>query len=254
MRESVEVHTTAPGSPPLAENEVHVWTGPLDVPDAVRAGLAATLSAAEAQRAEQFKFDRHRNRFIAGRGWLRTTLARYLQVEAAGLEFVYSPHGKPALAARSNPAHLHFNLAHSDDLALLAITRTGPVGIDVEHVRLIKDLEDLVSRFFSRREDELFQALAPNKKPAAFFNLWTRKEALLKATGQGIGSALADVEVSFLPGEPARLLGIAGDTGKAVEWSLHDLSSANRLAAALAIQARNVRVRHCHSEGPVSDK
>ena len=145
------------------------------------------------------------------------------------------------MASELNPAQIHFNLAHSGDLALLAITRVGPVGIDVERIREVKDAADLVARFFCARENELFQRLPAIEKPGAFFNLWTRKEALLKATGEGIGKALSEVEVSFLPGEPASLVSIAGDTDRAARWSLHELTPAAGYVGAVAIEAQNVR-------------
>jgi len=174
---------------------------------------------------------------------MRATLARYLEVSAAKLDFCYSPPGKPALSSAFDHARLHFNLAHSGDLALLAVTRIGPIGVDVERIRPVKDAADLVARFFCARENESFQRLPPDRKPSAFFNLWTRKEALLKATGEGIGKSLNEVEVSFLPGDPARLLSIAGDPEKAAAWSLHDLAAPDGFVAALAIQAHSASVK-----------
>jgi 4'-phosphopantetheinyl transferase len=242
-QESIDPVARSPAPSSLADGEIHVRAASLQLAAEQLAGLADTLSAAEKERAGKFKFDRHRNRFIAGRGWLRATLAAYLQTNPARLDFVYSVQGKPALSPEFDPAQIHFNLAHSEDLALLAITRIGPVGIDVERIRQVKDAAELVARFFCARENELFQQLPASEKPAAFFNLWTRKEALLKATGEGIGKALSEVEVSFLPGEPARLVGIAGDADRAAQWRLHELSPAPGYVGAVAIQAPSVCVR-----------
>jgi len=198
-----------------------------------------TLSPLEKERAGKFRFDLHRNRFIVGRGLLRTILGRYLQIGPSKLDFVYSPQGKPALDLKFGGGGFHFNLAHTEDLVLFVVTRVGPVGIDVESIRPLKEMGDLVARFFSQRENELFQKLPPDRKPTAFFNLWTRKEALLKATGEGITRALNLVEVSFLPDEPACVLAISGDSEKAASWSLHALSPAPGFVGAVAIQARN---------------
>ena len=184
---------------------------------------AQTLSPDEKARADRFRFDKHRNRFIAGRGILREILGQYLRASAEELRFGYSAKGKPEFAVESQGGGIHFNLAHSEDLALIAVTRIGQVGVDVECVRAMKDMDQLVARFFSARENELFQKVSAAEKPAAFFNLWTRKEALLKATGEGITRSLSLVEVSFLPGEPARLVAVAGDVEKAKEWSLKEL-------------------------------
>ena len=205
--------------------------------------FARTLSPDEKARAERFKFDKHRNRFIAGRGVLREMLGRYLGANPADLRFEYSSNGKPGFAATFSGNGVHFNLSHSEDLALMAVTKIGNVGVDVECVRALKDMDHLVERFFSARENKLFQNVPAGEKPAAFFNLWTRKEALLKATGEGITRSLSLVEVSFLPGEPARLLAVSGDEVKAAEWCLRELEPAPGFAAAVAIQAGDVKVR-----------
>jgi 4'-phosphopantetheinyl transferase len=224
----------------LGSADVHIWAAPLVLPAEQFANFAATLAVDEQERAEKFRFERHRNRYIAGRGALREILGRYLQRKPATLRFIYSERGKPAL---DGPSDLHFNLAHSDNLALIAVTRAAPVGIDVERVRLVKDAADLVARFFSTRENEVFQSLAEDRKAAAFFNLWTRKEALLKATGEGIAGGLNQVEVSLLPGEPAKLLAIGGDTKKAEEWTLETFNPAEGFVGALAMPRRGVQLQ-----------
>ena len=137
-------------------------------------------------------------------------------------------------------------MTRPEALALLAVTRTGPVGIDLERIRTIKDADDLVGRFFSPRENDAFQKLPPEQKPTAFFNLWTRKEAWLKATGEGIAHSLARLEVSFLPGEPAQLFSIQGSAEKAAAWSLHHLVPAKGFAGALAIKAQKAPLNCWH--------
>lgn len=227
----------------LAGSEIHVWAAPLSVGRNILEGYAATLSPDEKARAERFRFEKHRDRFIAGRGMVREILGRYLQSQPAALRFDYLMNGKPALAGKFASGGIHFNLSHSEDLALVAVTRIGIVGVDVECVREIKEVDDLVARFFSRRENELFQKVPSPEKPVAFFNLWTRKEALLKATGEGITRSLSLVEVSFLPGEPARLLAVSGDTAKAAQWSLRELQPAQEFVGAVAIQAGDISVK-----------
>jgi 4'-phosphopantetheinyl transferase len=227
-------------APPLAGDEIHVWATTLSVPPESLEDFAAILSPDEKERARKFKFDKHRNRFIAGRGALRKILGQYLRTDPADLRFVHLANGKPALDESFAGAGIHFNLAHSEDLALVAVTRLGMVGVDVECIRPVKDMDELVARFFSSRESEAFQKVPADKKPAAFFNLWTRKEALLKATGEGITRSLSLVEVSFLLGEPARLVAISGDVEKAAGWSLRELSPATGFTGAVAIQAKDV--------------
>jgi 4'-phosphopantetheinyl transferase len=233
----------APVEPRLEAKEVHVWAASLEITPETSEKFSGFLCASEKERARRFKFDVHRNRFIAGRGLLRKMLGRYLNCEPSKLEFAYSAQGKPELLGEFSKSGFHFNLAHSENAALFAITRIGQIGIDIEHVRAVKNVDDLVARFFCARENKSFQKISDEEKPAAFFNLWTRKEAILKATGEGITRSLNLVEVSFLPGEPARLVSVSGDSEKATRWILRDLSPAPGFAGALAIQAREIQVR-----------
>ncbi len=227
----------------LGSDEVHVWAARLDQDAESLAMLGASLCPEERARAERFRFPQHRNRFIAGRGLLRNILAAYLDVTPSELQFSYGPFGKPDLNGKSATGGLHFNLAHCEDLAVFALTRSGPIGVDVERVRPLEDAEDLVNRFFSPAESAAFHALAAEVKPAAFFNLWTRKEAWLKATGEGIAQSLNKVEVSFIPGEPARLLRLPAELGKVNSWSIVELTPAADYTAALALQGGTPDIR-----------
>jgi 4'-phosphopantetheinyl transferase len=231
------------GARNLGPTDVHVWAAALDLPSHEIEDLSSILSDAERDRAERFRFARHRNRFIAGRGLLRTVLGEYLTCAPEQLEFSYGPFGKPSLRGSSARGGLQFNLAHSEDLALLAVTRAGAIGVDVERVRVLEDFKELVNRFFSPSENARFGRLLMEQRPAAFFNLWTRKEAWLKATGEGIGQYLNGVEVSFLPEEAPRLLQIPSQLGPDRPWCLHHLAPAEGFVAALAVAAANITVR-----------
>lgn len=228
----------------LKDDEVHIWAGCLDVTPTTSVASVASLSEEERTRAKKFRFRQHQSRFIAGRSLLRVILSRYLNVEPARVEFKYNPRGKPVLAHPFESSGIHFNLSHSDAMALFAVTTVGPVGIDVERLRLDIDFGGLVTLFCSPREYELFQNLASWEKQHAFFNLWTRKEAFLKATGVGITQILNQVEVTFRPGEAARLIAVSGDPKKASRWKLHPLDPASNFAAAVAIEAQSVRFQY----------
>ena len=227
----------------LAPAEIHVWTISLDVTPASSGLFKKILSSAELERARRFRFDLHRNRFIAGRGSMRTLLSNYLQTEPSKLQIGYGPYGKPILAGTFLESGVHFNLAHSENLALLAITLAGEIGIDLEQIRPLIDADELVARFFSARESAAFHHLPVVQKPLAFFNLWTRKEAWLKATGQGIGDLLNAVEVSFLPGEPARFVSLPGDAQTLASWILREFEPAPGFVAALAISSSSPALR-----------
>jgi 4'-phosphopantetheinyl transferase len=240
-----------PNPVPLAANQVHVWAAHLDLRPGALTRLAHFLSEEEHGRAARFRFERHRNRFIAARGVLRSILATHLDCAPGELQFQYGANGKPALTGRFAETSLFFNLAHSDDLALIAITRLGPIGVDVEFVRPMADAGELVARFFSPRESARFETVPADQKDAAFFNLWTRKEAWLKATGDGIGHLLNRVEVTFLPDEPAQLLALPEKPGLSRNWILRELSPAHGFVGALALP--NVQFSICNFQFATSE-
>jgi 4'-phosphopantetheinyl transferase len=221
----------------LTENEVHVWAAALDLAPEKLAWLAAALSPDELARAERFRFPQLRTRFTAARGQLRKLLGQYLQLDPASLEFAYTARGKPGLAGAA-AGRLHFNLAHSQDLALIAVTRLAPLGVDVEKIRPMPDALAIAERFFSTAERAAFETLPSAAHDVAFFHLWTRKEAWLKATGDGIAESLSKIEVAFLPGEPARVRAIAGDAAAGDAWSLCELNPAGGFVGAVAIPSR----------------
>jgi 4'-phosphopantetheinyl transferase len=225
----------------LDAGDVHVWAAQLDQPPERLSSFEQTLSPDELERAARFHFEIHRSRFIAGRGTLRAILGTYLQIEPAQLRFVYSERGKPALTGLPGNHALHFNLAHSEGLILIAVTRACPLGVDVERIGPATDATDIACEFFSPREAAGLRALAGDKRRLAFFNLWTRKEACLKASGAGISEMLAQMEVSFLPGEPPRVLAISGNSQAGAAWILAALSPAAEFTGAVAAEAEGLR-------------
>lgn len=217
----------------LSENQVHVWLAELDLPTLQIEKLAQTLSPDEAERANRFYFERDRKHFIAGRGILRTILGQYLDLDPAEIQFNYSARGKPALA--NTDEVLYFNLSHSQGLALYGVSRDFNLGIDLEYIRPMSDLEQLAKRFFSPGEYTAIASLPDDEKQRAFFQAWTCKEAYLKATGDGLAGGLAEVEVSLIPGEGARLIRIAGNPQAALSWSLAQIIPAPDYMAAVAV-------------------
>ncbi len=236
----------APEGLKLGKDEVHIWSFCLDVPSTSLSRFKSVLSSDEQERARRFHFEKHRSRYIAGRGGLRTLLSHYLGVPLEELTFRYGNYGKPELLEQAEAPNIHFNLSHSDSMACVAVTRAGPVGLDIEHVKPLHDMGELVNRFFSPRESSLFERLDQHEQPDAFFNLWTRKEAWLKATGEGISQFLKQVEVSFLPGEKPQLLQLPDSFKPACKWSLYAWNVAQGLKGALAIAVDKPRIVHRH--------
>lgn len=176
----------------LLSNQVDVWQYSLN---ATTPGAKALLDTDQQKRADRFIFHKHRRRFITAHAFVRIILAKYLNVKATQLTFTYNAHGKPALS--SHP-FLQFNLTHSHDLALLAIGLDYPLGIDVEFFSP-RPYAGIGSHIFSKREMHELNALPKALKPMGFFNLWTQKEALIKACGLGLSYPTQDFDVPALP-------------------------------------------------------
>ncbi|BAY20437.1 4'-phosphopantetheinyl transferase HetI [Calothrix sp. NIES-2100] len=227
MNSSQYLWLPAPVDLILLPNDVHVWRINLNQPEAKVQQFATTLSSDESARAQRFYFPEHRQRFIAGRGSLRTILSAYLGLPPQEVQFDYEPRGKPFLASKFADSGITFNLSHSQNLALCAVSKNRQVGIDLEYIRPMSDLESLAQRFFLPREYELVRSLPPAQKSSVFFRYWTCKEAYLKATGEGIAQ-LEQIEISLTPTERAKL-----QTDQ--DWSLLELVPANNYAAAVAV-------------------
>jgi 4'-phosphopantetheinyl transferase len=218
----------------LANRQADLWCATMPSFAEPISLLSALLSAEERQRAERFHFSVDRDRYIVRRGILRILLSRYLNTQPAEIEFRYGRWGKPEM--KGNALDLHFNDSHSGDLALYAVTAAGPIGADIEQVRPIPEFEDLASRYFSPRESALIRALVPERRMEAFYSVWTRKEAFLKATGEGIGRNLAEIEVSPDPGQEPAILRVPGSTPGPGGWKLRSFSPAAGYLGAVAFQ------------------
>jgi 4'-phosphopantetheinyl transferase len=181
----------------LASGEVHVFCTSLDQPRERMERLIDTLSEEERHRAGRFRFKKNLDHFVAGRGILREILGRLLNVKPGELCFSYGSNGKPQLAMPPGNGFPHFNVAHSGSLAVYAISPEHEVGIDIERIRPLREAEDIAAHFFSKSEQTQWRSLPAAVKTEAFFNCWVRKEALLKANGEGIGESLSQVEVFF---------------------------------------------------------
>jgi 4'-phosphopantetheinyl transferase len=230
------------------EGEVHVWRVALDPPDEVVAGLRGLLSADESARAERFRFEKHRRRFTVGRGALRRLLGGYLATPPGAVRFAYGEREKPRLAEQGAGPPLQFNLSNSSELALVAVTAGPEVGIDLEAVRPMEDALAIAERFFSAAEREVLRRVPPGERDLAFFRCWTRKEAYLKAVGDGLALGLDRFDVALDPGAGARFLGLEGDPSRAAAWSLTHIDPAPGYLGALALPAHPHTVRGFHWE------
>jgi 4'-phosphopantetheinyl transferase len=225
-----------PSSFQLADDEIHSWCASLDVPSETSARLYATLTPDERTRSARFHFERDQQRFIVARGVLRDLLGRYLQTPPSKIRFVYNAFGKPDLGPEF-ASRLKFNLSHSAGLSLIAIATASNVGVDLEYIGPQSDYADVAQRFFSAAEGDYLNALPGHLYAEAFFSCWTKKEAYLKASGEGLAIPLNGFSVPLTtePGHtPVDLRG---------GWSFYTLRPAPGYAGALAIEGTGWRLR-----------
>ncbi len=211
-----------------------MWTGTLDQGPADVERLEPLLAPDERARAARFRFVRDRDRYIAGRGQLRLLLARYTGMPAATLVFRYGAFDKPALAG-SGP---QFNVSHSAAVLLIAVTAEHEVGIDVEIDTTDLARERIPERFFSPGEVRTLRGLPEAAQAQAFLACWTRKEAFIKARGDGLSLALDSFDVTLSPGQPAALQRTAWSRSEPKEWCLNDLTDVDAgYVAAVAVRS-----------------
>jgi 4'-phosphopantetheinyl transferase len=229
-----------PPHPSLSPQTLELWC--IHIPDwhAVQQELYLLLSTDEQARANRFKFERHQKAFSITRGVLRLILGQYLGIKPQRLTFGYTKHGKPQIAEPFDQRGLQFNLSHSHEMAVYAIAQDHAIGVDVEHIRPVPDVDHLVKRFFSPQEAATFRQIPDSCKPRAFFRGWTQKEAYLKAIGTGLSISLDQVEVTLSPHEPVGLLRLGGTIDDDCQkWRMLDFEPAAGYAGALAIRPRS---------------
>ena len=233
----------APRSLELNTNEVHVWRAGLDADAAKIKRWRETLSTEELARAERFHSVIHQDHFTAGRGMLRSLLARYLGAPARDFRFCVNAHGKPALDSGSRPVDLRFNVSHSHGLALFAFSLGGDVGVDVECVRPSRREMDLAQRFFSPQEVSALRAFPESLQREVFYHCWTRKEAYIKARGAGLSIELASFTVSLAPDTRTHLPITGHDSTEPGRWWLRPLEPGEGYVGAVAAEGAEWKLK-----------
>jgi 4'-phosphopantetheinyl transferase len=220
----------------LEVQTIHLWWISLDVTEENLQNLISLLSAAEKIKADRFKFPQHQRRYQAVHGILRIILGRYLNLDPAQINFIHSDRGKPYLTDDCNPLNLQFNLSHSENMAIVGISRDRRIGVDLEKMRPMENAEQLAERFFCASEYAFLTQAIPEERDKLFFQLWTAKEAYLKATGEGISGGLNQVEIAL---NPLRFINCP-------DWYLQSFSpnpdDRHSFWAAIAIEARGENV------------
>jgi len=229
--------------PRLDDGSAHVWRIPLDRAEQALATSLDVLSEDESARAARFFFEKDRRSFIHCRSTLRVLLGRYLRTAPDCLEFCYNGFGKPELAVLPPMFPLRFNVSHSSDWALIVMTREHRIGVDIEQVRQLEHIDDLARNSFSQYELDVYQQLPDEQRTQAFFHAWTRKEAFIKACGEGLSRPLSDFDVSLAPQDPVQLLRVAGDRTAARRWTLSALEPAVGYVGAVAVERPDTRIQ-----------
>jgi 4'-phosphopantetheinyl transferase len=227
----------------LPEDEVQLWRLHLEALAASENRWFPLLSSDERARAARFIPRQARQRFVVTRGLLRAVLAAYLVTDPKKLKFQTSRANKPSLGPPHADSGISFNVTHSAGVALLAFSRRRELGVDVEYVRRDLDIEGIACRFFSPHEKKQLAAVTGNDKFEAFFRCWTRKEAYLKARGEGLWLPLDEFDVCVATGTGNALLATRPDASEAARWSLREVAAGPGYVAALCVAGHDYRVR-----------
>jgi 4'-phosphopantetheinyl transferase len=223
----------------ILSNDVHVWRAFLDLNVLQKESLVRNLSTDEVAKANRFHFERDRERFIVARGILRHILGCYLGEKPAELRFEYTPYGKPFFAVEAGYDSLSFNLSHSGEFALYAITRNRDVGIDIELVRDDIDIELIARRFFSQCELNSLEKISKEMQTVRFFQYWTRKEAFLKAMGKGVSFPMDHCDVSLMTGKTLSLIRLLDEKPETSCWYGMDLFPGRGYIAAIMAEGND---------------
>jgi 4'-phosphopantetheinyl transferase len=207
--------------------------------------LATSLSTDEKERAARFKFVKDRRLYVAAHGALRSLLADYLGVAAGEIHFVSGSYGKPALPSPLAAGGLEFNLSHSHEVALIAVTRQRAVGVDVEFVKRKFSFDELARRFFTTKEVAALFELPQPLQREAFFKCWTSKEAFLKAKGTGLSGKLDEVAITLATDQQVRI------NASVPDWSLTELTLCVGYQGALVVQGDPRPIRCYQWESPL---
>jgi len=227
----------------ISSDQIHVWRAFLDLNSLEIRSLSGTLSSDEVAKAERFRFEKDKKKFIVARGILRRILGRYVGKDPHELRFEYTANGKPILV-NSESGALSFNLSHSATFALYAVTLQKNIGIDIERIRYDIDVAEIARRFFSQEEVNSLESIHENKLHELFFRYWTRKEAFLKATGDGISFPMEKIDVSLINGRILSPVRLPDNKRENTNWYVQDLFPGEGYAAAIAVEEAHCNLSH----------
>jgi len=200
-------------------NPLHIWKIPLDITEVEVKELFPTLTAEEQENATRFRFDKHRRRYVASHAAMRKILADHLNISDAELNVVTDRNGKPYIP--NNP--VYFNLSHSEEMAILALSENCSVGIDVEYVDQKVNAMSIANRFFHPLEAAQLEGLPGKDLVNNFFRCWTAKEAYLKAMGVGITEHLKVFALKYVNTNKPYVMWVDQKYSEVAKWSVYNI-------------------------------
>ena len=231
--------------PTPSSEEIQLVFGTLSASPDSEKYLYELLSPDEQERSARFKFAKHRTSFVVARGLLRIVLGNYMNAKPAAIDFQYGPCGKPVV---KGAPQVHFNVSHSEQVVLYGLRLDHEIGVDIERIRPMDDLEGIARRFFSPAECRDLLAIPEQHRTKAFFDCWTRKEAFIKFLGTGLSFPLHRFQVTLGPGQPVQLIHVDGQPSGS--RFLRDIAPCDSHSAAVASEGRDSRLRVWRLEGP----
>lgn len=234
------------------EQEVWVWFSFLDELKPPVEAYVATLAADELERSAQFQFKKDRDRYVLRRGLLREILSRYSGIDAGCLRFGCGEHGKPFLMEGQETLGLKFNISHAEEAMVCAVTRNSEVGVDLACIQEVKEARRIVEQYFSEEEAIALNKLPSTERNAAFLRCWIRKEAYVKARGEGLSLNLRGFEV-FDSVDLQPRLRVPGNPAESARWNLFDLDLPGRFVGALVVEGPGHRISCGHWPGDTAD-
>jgi 4'-phosphopantetheinyl transferase len=237
----VKTHLLTPG-------DIHLWCISLTRSLSRIQELAQLLSEDERLRLRRFRFEKDQHAFAIRRGLSRKILGDYLNTDPNQIQFFYGDHGKPELINTSGNANIHFNLSHSGSFILFALTLYQRIGVDIEYIHDVPEINQIAEIILSEIEYHIFQTLPEEDKKEAFFHYWTCKEAITKAIGIGLSQPPNSITTSISPGKPARLIRFKGDKKVASSWLIQSLYLDPDYAAAIAVESNGFEPKIFHHQ------
>lgn len=225
----------------ITSDEVHVWRASLQLSLRKINYLKSIIWKNEQVKANRFYFEKHRRRYTVANGFLRIILAKYLDITPEGLQFSHNRFGKPTLEGKFFGDNLNFNMSFSNEMALFAVTLGREIGVDIEYIRPFPYAEQIVKRYFSKREKDEFLSLPKHLRQKAFFTSWARKEAYIKARGMGLFLPLHSFSISINPRDSIRLIHHFDQGNLDTNCYLRDIIPFDGYAAAVAVEGHGLR-------------